>query len=57
MKKCCTDNKGEQYGWGKVLDYLKIPWRDPKHWYLDPYGKRTPGQMTIFDYVEGDTNE
>ena len=35
-------------GWGEVLDYLDIPWRDPEHWYLDV---QLPGQMNIFDYI------
>lgn len=49
MNKCCTDEKGEPYGWGKVLDYLSIPWRDPEHWYLNQNGEQLTGQMTIFD--------
>lgn len=30
MNKCCTDSKGEKYGWGRVLDYVCIPWREPQ---------------------------
>lgn len=29
MYKCCTDTvTGEQYGWGRVLDYIGVPWED-----------------------------
>lgn len=29
MYWCCTDQKtGEKYGWGRVLDYIGIPWED-----------------------------
>ena len=29
MYKCCIDEAtGEQYGWGKVLDYIGVEWED-----------------------------
>lgn len=29
MYRCCTDPKtGEKYGWGRVLDYIGVPWED-----------------------------
>ena len=29
MKRCCTDPKtGEQYGWGRVLDYIGVEWEN-----------------------------
>lgn len=29
MYKCCTDPiTGEKYGWGRVLDYIGVPWED-----------------------------
>jgi len=28
MNKCCTDEDGNPYGWGLVLDYLGIDWKD-----------------------------
>lgn len=31
MYQCCTDENGEKYGWGRVLDYIGIGWED------DPY--------------------
>lgn len=51
MNKCCTDDKGEEYGWGRVLDYIGIPWRDPEHWWLNENGKQIIGQTTIFDFI------
>lgn len=32
MNKCCVDEKGNRFGWGAVLDYIGIEWRDmPKN--------------------------
>lgn len=29
MYKCCTDKEtGEKFGWGRVLDYIGVPWED-----------------------------
>lgn len=28
MYNCCTDSKGQKYGWGRVLDYIGVPWED-----------------------------
>jgi len=28
MNRCCFDENGTPYGWGKILDYLGIGWRD-----------------------------
>lgn len=28
MNRCCLDEEGKPYGWGKVLDYLGIGWKD-----------------------------
>lgn len=53
MNKCCTDDDGEKYGWGRVLDYIGIPWRDPAHWWLDMDGKMNVNQMSIFDLMIG----
>lgn len=52
MNHCCKDEKGNDYGWKLVLDYIGIDWR--------PYGadgKVLPefeekSQMTIDDYLE-----
>jgi hypothetical protein len=52
MYKCCHDEDGTPYGWGRVLDYIGIPWKDPAHWYLEP---TLEGQMNIFDFIGGNT--
>ena len=49
MNRCCTHEDGTKYGWGEVLDYIGIPWRNPKHWYLDD---SIPNQMNIFDFID-----
>ena len=51
MYRCCKDDNGEAYGWGRVLDYIGIPWKDPEHWWLDEDGKQLEGQTNIFDYL------
>lgn len=28
MYDCCTDSNGQKYGWGRVLDYIGVPWED-----------------------------
>lgn len=28
MYECCTDADGSKYGWGRVLDYIGVPWED-----------------------------
>lgn len=28
MYRCCKDNNGNPFGWGKVLDYIGIKWED-----------------------------
>lgn len=47
MLKCCKHEDGTEYGWGEVLDYIGIKWRDPAHWWLESEVK---DQRTIFDY-------
>nr|WP_241414896.1 hypothetical protein [Clostridium beijerinckii] len=50
MYECCTDENGEKFGWGRVLDYIGIGWED------DPYqankkkdkGFILPGQINMF---------
>ena len=56
MNRCCIDDNGEQYGWGRVLDYIGIPWRDPEHWWLNAKGEQIQGQLSIFDYMGGDND-
>ena len=46
MYRCVTDPKsGEQYGWGKVFDYIGIPWEDEAFDMVN-------NQMTLFDDME-----
>lgn len=42
MNRCCTDENGNQYGWGKVLDYIGVEWL-PEH----------SDQITFKDYIAG----
>ena len=28
MKNCCTDENGNKFGWGKVLDYIGVEWEN-----------------------------
>ena len=51
MNKCCVDENGEKYGWGRVLDYIGVPWQDPEHWWLNSDIK---GQMNIYDYIRNE---
>jgi hypothetical protein len=38
----CTDENGNKYGWGLVLDYIGVPWRD------DPF-EPAEEQLSMFD--------
>ncbi|MBQ2968698.1 MAG: hypothetical protein IJE10_11350 [Clostridia bacterium] len=29
MYECCKDDDGTPYGWGRVLDYIGVPWEEP----------------------------
>lgn len=29
MYRCCTDENGEKYGWGRVLDWIGVEWEGP----------------------------
>ena len=51
MNHCCKDADGTEYGWGRVLDYINIPWRDPEHWWLNSKGEQITGQMNLFDFM------
>jgi hypothetical protein len=44
MNECCTDEKGERYGYGKVLSYIGIPWE------IDELGRKIEldGQISLF---------
>ena len=40
MYKCCTDENGNKYGWGLVLDYIGVEWRQEGR------------QMVLSEYLE-----
>ena len=40
MYECCTDENGQKYGWGRVLDYIGVGWEDYPQ-----------VQMTLEDYM------
>lgn len=40
MHKCCTDENGNKYGWGLVLDYIGVEWRQQGR------------QMVLSEYME-----
>ena len=46
MNHVMQDDRGNWYGWGRVLDYIGVEWRDPEAALLNP--DELPGQM-IFD--------
>lgn len=49
MYRCCTDSAtGEEYGWGRVLDYIGVGWED--EWPLEP--EPEPRQMNFDDFPE-----
>ena len=52
MRMCCKDKDGTPYGWGRVLDYIGVPWEDPEHWYLNANGEQIKGQLSVFDFME-----
>lgn len=48
MYRCCRDPQtGEKYGWGRVLDYIGVPWEDD--WRSSSEIK---GQMSFWDFPE-----
>lgn len=51
MNRCCKHEDGTPFGWGEVLDYIGIDWRDPAHWWLKSEIRE---QRTIFDYFTDD---
>lgn len=53
MLRCCKHDDGTPYGWGEVLDYIGIPWRDPEHWWLN---SEIAGQTSIFDFIDANGN-
>lgn len=50
MLKCCVDENGNEYGWGKVLDYIGVGWRPEEE------ENQIAGQLSIFDCMENKDN-
>lgn len=48
MYRCCVDENGEPYGWGRVLDYIGVEWENEPG--------QLKGQMSIFDYIDEKMN-
>lgn len=44
MNRCCHDEDGTPYGWGRVLDYIGVQWEHPE--------MVLHKQMDIFDYLK-----
>ena len=44
MYRCCTDENGEKYGWGRILDWIGVGWENLPD-------TDFPGQMS-FDELE-----
>lgn len=51
MNRCCIDQNGERYGWGRVLDYVGVEWRAPDN-ILDKSAE-LPGQISVYEVMEG----
>lgn len=45
MLHCCKDENGNDFGWGKVLDYIGVGWKDTP-------SANNDKQMNIFDFME-----
>lgn len=48
MYRLCKTQDGEDYGWGHVLDYIGVDWKDPELWLAAKDGN-LPGQMNLFE--------
>lgn len=42
MHRCCTDENGEKYGWGRVLDWIGVGWENK-------WDTALPGQHSLWD--------
>lgn len=47
MNRCCKDPDGTPYGWGRVLDYIGVEWRDEVF-------DMENAQLSFADYEEGE---
>jgi hypothetical protein len=49
MHHVTQDERGERYGWGKVLDYIGVEWRNPEQYFrggMSDMNHRTAGRPT-----------
>lgn len=52
MNHVCQNDKGEWYGWGHVLDYIGVKWRDPQRWIDGKRAAEAIVQTSMFDSEE-----
>lgn len=45
MYRCCTDENGEKFGWGRVLDWIGVGWENK-------WDTGLPGQISLFEEVK-----
>lgn len=50
MYRCCTDESGEPFGWGRVLDWIGVEWENLPDTDL-------PGQFHLDDYFEEEAGD
>lgn len=49
MNHVCQNADGEWYGWGHVLDYIGVKWRDPQRYIEGKRASEAVVQMSLFD--------
>ena len=47
MYRVCQDQDGNWYGWGRVLDYIGVPWKHPELWIEAKRQSEAVEQMTM----------
>lgn len=45
MYRCCTDENGQKYGWGRVLDWIGVGWENQ-------WDTELPGQISLWEGVK-----
>lgn len=49
MNHVMQDDNGEWYGWGHILDYIGVQWRNPEQYFVEGF---MPYQTDLFDAIE-----
>lgn len=49
MNHVCQNSEGEWYGWGHVLDYIGVKWRDPQRYIEGKRALEAVVQTSLFD--------